>query len=113
MRRSAKRKKTFTGHPAWTHENVYIVTSRPHGDAQADRVARTVRSTGDARSSTGSATSCSASAHAARTSNGPINLAILRNTALTRRDTNGTRVGAKTLRARTRKPERALPALAS
>ena len=51
--------------------------------------------------------------HTARTGNGPVNLAILRNTVLTRPDGTGARPGIATLRARARKPERALSALAS
>ena len=50
--------------------------------------------------------------HTARTGNGPVNLAILRNTVLTRHDVTGARPGIATLRARARKPERALSALA-
>jgi len=51
--------------------------------------------------------------HTARTGNGPVNLAILRNTVLTRPDGTGARPGIATLRARARKPERVLSALAS
>lgn len=51
--------------------------------------------------------------HTARTGNGPVNLAILRNAALNRDNATGIRAGIKTIRARARHPERTLPALAS
>ncbi|WP_020393495.1 ISAs1 family transposase, partial [Kribbella catacumbae] len=106
IRRSTKRKKTVTTAAAWTHENVYIVTSLSHRHAQADRVARIVREHWG----------CEVihwqrdvvfgeDGHTARTGNGPINLAILRNTALTRDNTKDITAGIKTLRARARKPE--------
>jgi predicted transposase YbfD/YdcC len=109
VRRSTRRKKTVTTPAAWTHENVYIVTSLSHRQACAARVARILREHW----------SCEVihwqrdvvfgeDGHTARTGNGPINLAILRNTALTRDNTNGITASAKTLRARARRPERAL-----
>jgi hypothetical protein len=51
--------------------------------------------------------------HTARTGNGPVNLAILRNTVLTKEDPAGAPTGIAALRARARKPERALSMLAS
>jgi predicted transposase YbfD/YdcC len=114
VRRSTKRKRSVTTPAAWTHENVYVVTSLPHRHAHADRVARMVREHWG----------CEVvhwqrdvvfgeDDHTARTGNGPVNLAILRNTVLTKHDASGTPPGIADLRARARKPERALPALAS
>ena len=114
VRRSVQRKKTVTTPAAWTHENVYLVTSMTHRHAHAEKVARMVREHWG----------CEVlhwqrdvvfgeDGHTARTGNGPVNLAILRNTVLTRPDGTGARPGIATLRARARKPERALSALAS
>jgi predicted transposase YbfD/YdcC len=114
VRRSVQRKKTVTTPAAWTHENVYLVTSLTHRHAHAEKVARMVREHWG----------CEVvhwqrdvvfgeDGHTARTGNGPVNLAILRNTVLTRPDGTGARPGIATLRARARKPERALSALAS
>jgi predicted transposase YbfD/YdcC len=114
VRRSTKRKKTITSESAWTHENVYLVTSLTHRHAQADRVAQIAREHWG----------CEVvhwqrdvvfgeDGHTARTGNGPANLAILRNTVLTRDNARGIKASSKTLRARTRKPERALITLAS
>lgn len=114
IRRSTKRKKTITSQQAWTHENVYIVTSLSHRHTQAERVARIVREHWG----------CEVvhwqrdvvfgeDSHTARTGHGPVNLAILRNTALTRGTVVGTGSGIKTLRARTRRPDKALLTLAS
>jgi len=114
VRRSVQRKKTVTTPAAWTHENVYLVTSMTHRHAHAEKVARMVREHWG----------CEVlhwqrdvvfgeDGHTARTRNGPVNLAILRNTVLTRPDGTGARPGIATLRARARKPERALSALAS
>ena len=114
VRRSVQRKKTVTTPAAWTHENVYLVTSLTHRHAHAAKVARMVREHWG----------CEVlhwqrdvvfgeDGHTARTGNGPVNLAILRNTVLTRPDGTGARPGIATLRARARKPERALSALAS
>jgi len=114
VRRSAQRKKTVTTPAAWTHENVYLVTSMTHRHAHAEKVARMVREHWG----------CEVlhwqrdvvfgeDGHTARTGNGPVNLAILRNTVLTRPDGTGARPGIATLRARARKPERALSVLAS
>ena len=114
VRRSVQRKKTVTTPAAWTHENVYLVTSMTHRHAHAEKVARMVREHWG----------CEVlhwqrdvvfgeDGHTARTGNGPVNLAILRNTVLTRPDGTGARPGIATLRARARKPERVLSALAS
>jgi len=114
VRRSVQRKKTVTTPAAWTHENVYLVTSLTHRHAHAERVAQMVREHWG----------CEVvhwqrdvvfgeDGHTARTGNGPVNLAILRNTVLTRRDASGAPAGITALRARARKPERALSALAS
>lgn len=114
VRRSTKRKKTITSPAAWTQENVYIVTSLSHRHARAGRIAQMVREHWG----------CEVihwqrdvvfgeDGHTARTGNGAINLAILRNAVLTRDNITGTKASIKTLRARTRKPERALLALAS
>ena len=114
VQRSVQRKKTVTTPAAWTHENVYLVTSMTHRHAHAEKVAQMVREHWG----------CEVlhwqrdvvfgeDGHTARTGNGPINLAILRNTVLTRPDGTGARPGIATLRARARKPERALSALAS
>ena len=43
VRRSVQRKKTVTTPAAWTHENVYLVTSMTHRHAHAEKVARMVR----------------------------------------------------------------------
>lgn len=114
VRRWVERKKTVTAMPGRTRESVYLVTSLPHRLAHAETLARMVREHWG----------CEVvhwqrdvvfgeDGHTARTGNGPVNLAILRNTVLTRDAAAGSGPGIAALRARARRPERALAVLTS
>lgn len=112
VRRHVYRKKTITSPHTWTRETVHIATSLPAELADPSALARMIR--GHWR--------CEAhhwrrdvlygeDRHTARTGHGPVNMACLRNTAITRHARNGPINLAKTLRACNRHPQRALHAI--
>ena len=125
VRRSVQRKKRRCHHPGGLDTRERLPGDQPDPPARARREGRAdgaralgLRGAALAAFSGGRpgccVTSCSArTATPPATGNGPVNLAILRNTVLTRPDGTGARPGTATLRARARKPERALSALAS
>lgn len=111
--RHALRKKNLTAEPAWTRESAYFLTSLPAQLADPASLARIVRSHWRIENQLHWVrdTAYAEDRHTARTGNGPINLACLRNTAISRHRTTGTDNIRKRLRACARHAHRALTSL--
>ena len=111
--RQTLRKKNLTAEPAWTREFAYLLTNLPAQLADPATLARIVRSHWRIENQLHWVrdTAYDEDRHTARTGNGPINLACLRNTAISRHRATGADNIRKRLRACTRHAHRALEAL--
>ncbi|ACZ30622.1 transposase IS4 family protein [Xylanimonas cellulosilytica DSM 15894] len=108
------RRRPHPGAPAAsTRENAYLLTSLPAEVADPATLAAMVRSHWLIENQVHWVrdTAYDEDRHTARTGNGPINLACLRNTAITRHRAHGASNIAKALRASARHARRALDAL--
>lgn len=107
------RKKNLTAEPAWTRETAYFLTNLPAHLADPAFLARIVRSHWRIENQLHWVrdTAYDEDRHTARTGNGPVNLACLRNTAISRHRLTGASNIRKRLRARARHAHRALHAL--
>lgn len=111
--RHTLRKKNLTAQPAWTRESAYFLTNLPAQLADPAFLARIVRSHWRIENQLHWVrdTAYDEDRHTARTSNGPVNLACLRNIAISRHRLTGADNIRKRLRACTRHAHRALQAL--
>ncbi len=113
VRRTVWRKKTVTTPHAWTHETVLIATSLPARATDPARLAAIVRGQWRIEALHWQRDVVLAEdRHTARTGHGPVNLACLRNTAITRTLRNSSPCLSKVLRAANRHPHRALAIIA-
>ncbi|WP_423462942.1 ISAs1 family transposase [Promicromonospora sp. MS192] len=111
--RHVLRKKNLTAEPAWTRETAYFLTSLPAHLADPAVLARIVRSHWRIENQLHWVrdTAYDEDRHTARTGNGPVNLACLRNTAISRHRFTGADNIRKRLRACARHAHRALHTL--
>lgn len=111
--RHVLRKKNLTSVPAWTREYAYFLTSLPARLAGPAMLARIVRSHWHIENQLHWVrdTAYDEDRHTARTGNGPVNLACLRNTAISRHRATGADNIRKRLRVCARHAHRALHAL--
>lgn len=111
--RHTLRKKNLTSVPAWTRESAYFLTNLPAHLADPASLARIVRSHWRIENQLHWVrdTAYDEDRHTARTGNGPVNLACLRNTAISRHRATGADNIRKRLRACARHAHRALEAL--
>jgi predicted transposase YbfD/YdcC len=106
--RHVLRKKTPTATPRWTRESAYLLTSLPAQAASAADLAQMIRGHWLVESLHWTRdTLWDEDKHTARSGHGPVNLACLRNTAVTRLHQTGHHDLQPTTRACNRKPERA------
>jgi predicted transposase YbfD/YdcC len=111
--RHVLRKKNLSSVPAWTRESAYFLTSLPAQLADPAALARIVRSHWRIENQLHWVrdTAYDEDRHTARTGNGPVNLACLRNTAISRHRATGADNIRKRLRACARHAHRALEVL--
>lgn len=111
--RHTLRKKNLTAEPAWTRESAFFLTNLPAQLADPAVLASIVRSHWRIENQLHWVrdTAYDEDRHTARTGNGPINLACLRNTAISRHRLTGADNIRKRLRACARHTHRALQAL--
>jgi hypothetical protein len=111
--RHVLRKKTVTAEPSWTREFAYLLTNLPAHLADPAALGEIVRSHWriENRLHWVRDTAYDEDRHTARTGNGPVVLACLRNTAISRHRLTGADNIRKRLRACARDAHRALDAL--